>query len=83
MSFPRTGQTLYVLACICINQQVVISLFTACLGAAYSPLSSENEERSASLCDSGMPDTDVCNVLLTPSVQQDILQEAWARGCVF
>ena len=49
-------------------------------GAAYSPVATESEDRRANLCDSGLPDGDVCNVLLTPSVKKDILEEAWARG---
>ena len=49
-------------------------------GTAYSPLSNENEESTARLCDSGLPDPDVCDVLITPSLQKDILEEAWARG---
>ncbi len=50
-------------------------------GTAYSPLSNESEESTARLCDSGLPDPDVCDVLITPSIQKDILEEAWARGC--
>jgi len=52
----------------------------ATAGSAYSPLSNVNEESTARLCDSGLPDPDVCDVLITPSLQRDILEEAWARG---
>ena len=51
-----------------------------CAGAAYSPAATDSEDRRANLCDSGLPDGDVCNVLLTPSVKKDVLEEAWARG---
>ena len=57
-----------------------VSFTMICAGAAYSPVATESEDRRGNLCDSGLPDGDVCNVLLTPSVKKDVLDEAWARG---
>ena len=48
-------------------------------GSVVSAKDSSNDN-VARLCDSGMPDYDVCDVILTPSVQKDIISEAWSRG---
>lgn len=63
-----------------VKKRGSLTLSSAEKGAAYSPVATESEDRRANLCDSGLPDGDVCNVLLTPSVKKDILEEAWARG---
>lgn len=63
---------------LCAERKLSVSHSGA--GAAYPQLSSDREEPNAALCDSGLPDGDVCNVLLTPSVKKDIIEEAWARG---
>jgi len=62
------------------KERASLTLSAAERGSAYSPLSNVNEESTARLCDSGLPDPDVCDVLITPSLQRDILEEAWARG---
>lgn len=41
------------------------------------------EEQQAALCDSGLPDPDVCDVLQIPPVDMPILREAWSRGYRF
>lgn len=38
------------------------------------------EEQQAALCDSGLPDTEVCDVLHVPPVEMPIFSEAWTRG---
>ncbi len=38
------------------------------------------EEQQAALCDSGLPDTEVCDVLHVPPVEMPIFSEAWSRG---
>ena len=38
------------------------------------------EEQQAALCDSGLPDTEVCDVLQVPPVEMPIFSEAWSRG---
>ena len=39
------------------------------------------EEQQAALCDSGLPDTEVCDVLQLPPLEMTIYSEAWSRGC--
>ncbi|KAL3140202.1 hypothetical protein ABBQ38_004477 [Trebouxia sp. C0009 RCD-2024] len=38
------------------------------------------EEQQAALCDSGLPDTEVCDVLQVPPAEMPIFSEAWSRG---
>lgn len=38
------------------------------------------EEQQAALCDSGLPDTEVCDVLHVPPADMPIYSEAWSRG---
>ena len=38
------------------------------------------EEQQAALCDSGLPDTEVCDVLQVPPTEMPIFSEAWSRG---
>ena len=38
------------------------------------------EEQQAALCDSGLPDTEVCDVLQLPPLEMTIYSEAWSRG---
>ncbi|KAK9810218.1 hypothetical protein WJX72_006883 [[Myrmecia] bisecta] len=45
-----------------------------------SPYDSYDPERAARLCDSGLPDMDVCDFIQTPPVEADALSEAWSRG---
>ena len=40
------------------------------------------EEQQAALCDSGLPDTEVCDGLQLPPVEMPIFSEAWSRGYV-
>ena len=35
-----------------------------------------------SLCDGGLPDNDVCNVIAAMPVNAPVLREAWTRGSV-
>lgn len=41
-----------------------------------------SEESSAELCDSGLPDPEVCDVLHIPPKETAVVSEAWSRGCV-
>ena len=36
----------------------------------------------ARLCDSGLPDPEVCDVLHVPPREAKVVSEAWSRGCV-
>lgn len=56
------------------------SLSAAERGGVVPQITNASEESVARLCDSGLPDMEVCDVLLTPSVQKDVLEEAWSRG---
>ncbi|CAK0758335.1 hypothetical protein CVIRNUC_002612 [Coccomyxa viridis] len=38
------------------------------------------EQRSSELCDSGLPDTEVCDVLHIPPRETEVVSEAWSRG---
>lgn len=38
------------------------------------------EEQQAALCDSGLPDTEVCDILQTPPADMPVFSEAWSRG---
>lgn len=38
------------------------------------------EQREAELCDSGLPDTEVCDVLHIPPRDSEVVSEAWSRG---
>ena len=38
------------------------------------------ERREAELCDSGLPDTEVCDVLHIPPRESEVVSEAWSRG---
>lgn len=38
------------------------------------------EEQQAALCDSGLPDTEVCDVLQVPPTEMPVFSEAWSRG---
>ena len=35
----------------------------------------------ARLCDSGLPDPEVCDVLHIPPREAEVVSEAWSRGC--
>ena len=50
-------------------------------GNAVSDYSAE--ESSAELCDSGLPDPEVCDVLHIPPTETAVISEAWSRGWVF
>lgn len=39
------------------------------------------EAEHAGACDLGLPDTDICDGLLTPPQEMSVFQEAWSRGC--
>lgn len=39
-----------------------------------------DEESSAELCDSGLPDPEVCDVLHIPPKETEVVSEAWSRG---
>ena len=39
-----------------------------------------DEQREAQLCDSGLPDTEVCDVLHIPPRESEVVSEAWSRG---
>ena len=39
-----------------------------------------DEESVARLCDSGLPDVDVCDVLEVPPRNMEVVSEAWSRG---
>ncbi len=39
-----------------------------------------DEESRARLCDSGLPDPDVCDVLPVPPRDSQVVSEAWSRG---
>ena len=47
-------------------------------GNAVSDYSAE--ESSAELCDSGLPDPEVCDVLHIPPKETAVVSEAWSRG---
>ena len=40
----------------------------------------DSEQRSSDLCDSGLPDTEVCDVLHIPPREMEVVSEAWSRG---
>lgn len=40
-----------------------------------------DEESRARLCDSGLPDPDICDVLCAPPRDTEVVREAWSRGC--
>ena len=40
----------------------------------------DSEQRSSDLCDSGLPDTEVCDVLHIPPRETEVVSEAWSRG---
>lgn len=39
------------------------------------------EVEHAGACDFGLPDTDICDGLVTPPAELSVFQEAWSRGC--
>lgn len=47
-------------------------------GNAVSDYSAE--ESTAELCDSGLPDPEVCDVLHSPPKETAVVSEAWSRG---
>ncbi len=49
-------------------------------GNAVSDYSAE--ESTANLCDSGLPDPEVCDVLHLPPKETAVVSEAWSRGSV-
>ena len=42
----------------------------------------QDEQKKAELCDSGLPDTEVCDVLHIPPRESEVVSEAWSRGYV-
>jgi hypothetical protein len=53
-----------------------VNVSQSCAGVAdYA-----DEESSSRLCDSGLPDPDVCDVLHIPPRETQVFSEAWSRG---
>ena len=53
---------------------------THSIAAGLATRSEDNDQSLAGLCDGGLPDNDVCNVLDAAPIDKAVLLEAWSRG---
>ena len=79
---PQTSEVLSIMLFMDVN---LISIFndntsSTWSGNAVSDYSAE--EGTAELCDSGLPDPEVCDVLHLPPKETAVVSEAWSRGSV-